>query len=324
MKNYSLRYLALGLLCALVTSTSVLGSAEPERPPVTNTTWGQALKKSGQESASQAIFWLKYFKLPSLAFNYAIPTWGISRFFNTYLADTEQTAHGLAVGCAVSAISLRYKKQIVEACGDEDTGDAYMAIAPVVGFFLPTKIACCAGLALVAALQSKEWLAKRKITLLAPSKPTAQVNELVRSPKKITYPQIAMLGALSAASMFISLKAGNAFIQQTTNFVHPKSNFLDKITSLFVPSLFGPPRKAILNNQYFGDTSTSIISGGVTALAGIVAKTHGEHKKTDDAKMSLLVPTTLITPPTLVSAYLLGSHLLRLSGYLLGARLLFH
>ncbi len=162
MKNYSLRFIAFGLLCALVVSTSVRGSTEPERPPVTNTTWGQALKKSGKEGFSQAFFWLKYIKAPSLAFNYAIPTWGISKFFNI-LSDTEQTAHGLAVTFALSAISLRYKKQIVKSCEDEEEAETWLGVAPLVGFLLPSKISCCAGLALVAALQSKEWLSKRKI-----------------------------------------------------------------------------------------------------------------------------------------------------------------
>jgi hypothetical protein len=170
MKNYSLRIIALGLLCALVTSTSVLGSTEPERPPVINTTWGQAFKKSGKETISQAVFWVKYFKIPSLAFNYAIPTWWISRKFNE-LGNTEQTVQGLAASYAVTAISLRYKKQIVEACGDEDTTDACVAIAPLIGlagsFFFP-KITCLAGLALVAALQKREWSSAKKTTALKP------------------------------------------------------------------------------------------------------------------------------------------------------------
>jgi len=159
MKNYSLRFIAFGLLCALVVSTSVRSCIEPKHPAVTNTTWGQALKKSGTEGVSHALFWLQYFKIPSLAFNYAVPTWGISKFWNK-LGNTEETAHGLAVSCALTAISLRYKKQIVESCEDEETTEALLGVAPLVGFLLPTKLSCLAGLALVAALHKKEWSSK--------------------------------------------------------------------------------------------------------------------------------------------------------------------
>ena len=170
MKNYSLRFIAFGLFCTLIVSAPVYSSSKPENGPITNATWGSALKESGKEGVSHALFWLKYFKIPSLAFNYAIPTWGISKFWNI-LGDTEQTTHGLAVTCALSAISLRYKKQIVESCGDEETANAWMGIAPLAGFLLPTKISCCAGLALVAVLQKKEWSSAKKAT---PFKPVIQ------------------------------------------------------------------------------------------------------------------------------------------------------
>ncbi len=180
MKNYSLRFIAFGLFCTLVVSTCVYSSvgskvtiswqtaaqpteetSNPKTGPITNTTWGSAVKKSGKEGMSQTLFWLKYFKIPSLAFNYAIPTWGISKVWNV-LGNTEQTAHGLAITSVLTAISLRYKKQIVECCDDEETADAWMGVAPLVGFLLPTKVSCCAALALVAALQSKEWLSRKK------------------------------------------------------------------------------------------------------------------------------------------------------------------
>ena len=164
MKNYSLRFIAFGLFYALVVSTSVHSSAEPERPPVTNTTWGQALKKSGKDSVSQALFVFKYFKLPALAFSYVNPEWRISRFFNA-LSDTKEVAYGLTVSCALTAISLRYKKQIVESCEDEETAEAWMGVAPIVGFLLPTKISCLAGLALIAALHKKEWSSRKPIVV---------------------------------------------------------------------------------------------------------------------------------------------------------------
>ena len=171
MKNYSLRFIALGLFCTLVVSTRVYSSSKPENGPITNTTWGSALKKSGKESISQALFVFKYFKLPALAFSYVNPEWRVSRFFNT-LSDTKEVAYGLTVSCAVTAISLRYKKQIVESCGDEETAEAWMGVAPLVGFLLPTKISCCAALALIIALQKKEWSSAKKSRSLMRIKPT--------------------------------------------------------------------------------------------------------------------------------------------------------
>ena len=167
MKNYSLRFIAFGLFCTLVVSTCVYSSSKHENGPITNATWGSALKESGKDSISQALFVFKYFKLPALAFSYINPEWRISRFFNV-LSDTKEVAYGLAVSCALTAISLRYKKQIVESCGDEETANAWMGIAPVVGFLLPTKISCLAGLALIAALQKKECSSAKKATRLKP------------------------------------------------------------------------------------------------------------------------------------------------------------
>jgi hypothetical protein len=161
MKHYSLRYVALGLFCALVVSTSVHGSSEPTPVPLANATWKQSLKTSGKHELSNALFFLKYIKLPSIALNYANPAWKVSRFFNLF-GNTEHAVTGLAVGYALNAISLRYKKQIVESCGDEETADAWMAVAPFAAFLLPYKVSCLAALALVTALQKKEWNSKKK------------------------------------------------------------------------------------------------------------------------------------------------------------------
>lgn len=167
MKNYSLRYLALGLFCALVVTTSIHGSNTPTSP-LTNATWKHSLKESGKQELSNALFFLKYIKLPSLVLNrYANPAWKISRFFN-FIGNTEQAITGLAAGYALNVISLRYKKQIIESCGDEETADAWMAVAPVAAFLLPYKVSCLAALALVTALQKKEWSALKKATPFKP------------------------------------------------------------------------------------------------------------------------------------------------------------
>ncbi len=164
MKNYSLRALTLTLFYTLVISTSLHGSITPQPTPITNATWGKALKESAKEEYSKALTWLKFFKLPSLALSYALPTWGITKFWNI-LGDTEHMVTGLAVGYALTAVSLRYKNQIIETCGDEETAQAWMAIVPFAGFFLPRKVACLAGLAVIAKLHKKEWSDLRKIHL---------------------------------------------------------------------------------------------------------------------------------------------------------------
>jgi|GEM_PF-2629773 len=161
MKNYSLRYLALGLFCALI-STNLYSGAQPEHPPIINATWGQAFKKSGKDGLSQALFVLKYFKIPALAFSYVNPEWRVSRFFNV-LSNPKEVAYGLAVSCALSTVSLRYKKQIIEFCEDKETADALMGLVPIIGFLLPPKVSCCAGLSLVAALHAKQWSSAKKL-----------------------------------------------------------------------------------------------------------------------------------------------------------------
>jgi hypothetical protein len=153
-------------------------------------------------------------------------------------------------------------------------------------------------------------LHKLSLSALLLSTPLVQAGEPTQPLKKLTYPQqIALLGTLSAASLFISLKAGNAIAHRLVNSGYLKSTFFETVFSKFPRCVFDGPGKTIFNNPYVGDTGAAVCCGIGTTLAGIAAKAYGKNKKTDDAKMSLLVPTVLITPPLLVSAYLLGAGL---------------
>ncbi len=173
MKNYSLQAqglpksclssfksggirLAFGLLYSLIVSTSIYSSTEPKLTPVVNATWGNALKTATKETYVQASGFLRYVKLPSIALNYAIPAWKISRFFNL-LGNTDQAIHGFTTSYVLTAISLRYKKQIIESCGDEETAKAWMGTVPFIGLFLPQKISALAALTSIVALQAREW-----------------------------------------------------------------------------------------------------------------------------------------------------------------------
>ena len=173
MKNYSLQAqglpksclssfksggirLAFGLLYSLIVSTSIYSSIEPKLTPVANATWGNALKTANKETYHQASGFLRYVKLPSLALNYVIPTWKISRFFNS-LENTDQAIHRFATSYALTTISLPYKKQIIEIFGDEETGKTCMAFVRFIGLFLPQKISALAALTSIVALQAREW-----------------------------------------------------------------------------------------------------------------------------------------------------------------------
>ncbi len=154
-------------------------------------------------------------------------------------------------------------------------------------------------------------LYRLSLSALLLSTTVAQAGEQTPPKKKLTYPQIAMLGTLSAASMFISLKAGNGLAHRLVSAGYLKNTFFETVVSKFPRLVFDGPGKTIFNNQYFGDTGVSLLSGIGTSLAGITAKAYGNNKKTDDAKMSFMIPTVLITPPLLIAACLLGAGLSR-------------
>jgi len=161
MKSHFLRFLALGLACALSFSLTLKPSAAPVQP-IQNLSWGKSLLFAANHGVKQTLGLVQ----SNLFFHYLTPSF-ISRWF---VLPKEQIIPCVATSAAYKAVLCRYQKQIYEICGnDPENVESAVTLVPLIptlslllGARLPSSFWIGSSVALVAGLQAREWMTRKR------------------------------------------------------------------------------------------------------------------------------------------------------------------
>lgn len=156
MKAMSLRFLALNLFCALALSFSAHGAAPQQMPmPSKNPTWWNSVKTTATRAVGQYIS----MRISNGVFYYALPGF-LSKFL---IIPKECIPSCIATTAALTLITSRYQREVHQLCGgDQSVLNNSILIASLLSAFMPKETSMAAGLAVVAGLQTKEWVANRR------------------------------------------------------------------------------------------------------------------------------------------------------------------
>lgn len=157
MKAIFLRFLALGLICALALSFSAHGVTPQQMPmPTENPTWWNSVKTTTSRAIGQYVS----MRVSNCAFYYALPGF-LSKFL---IIPQDRIPACIATTAALTLITSRYQREVHNLCGgDQSVLNNSILIASLLTAFMPKETSLTTGLAVIAGLQAKEWAEKRKM-----------------------------------------------------------------------------------------------------------------------------------------------------------------